>query len=51
VNRLFSVLLGCLLAAFAVLGLAVIADRAAVAQLERETVAAQVWVVTAGHSG
>lgn len=50
-NRVSSVLLGCLLTVLAVAGLAVVADRAALAQLERETLAAQVWTTASDHSG
>ena len=50
-NRVSSVLVGCLLAAVMVAGLALIADRAALAQLERETLAAQVRPLAADHSG
>lgn len=50
-NRVPSVLLGCLLTVLAVAGLAVVAARAALAQLERETLAAQVWTTASDHSG
>lgn len=50
-NRVSSVLLGSLLAAFVVAGLAVVADHAALAQLERETLAAQIRPVAMAHSG
>jgi hypothetical protein len=51
VIRLSSVLLGCLVAVFAIAGLAAIADSATRAQLERETHAAQLRLASAAHSG
>lgn len=50
-NRVSSVLLGCLLVAVVVAGLAVIADSAALAQLERETLAAQGWAFAQDRNG